>query len=149
MKEILIIGAFIITIIGCSPDTNIYSDSKLEQKIFNEIESKKDTIDFISFDDFEWDEMMIIHPYAHLENIEKDFNVDLTRIYHTGIEMRDDVSVLVFYQKRKIVKIVEFPLKGDFSENEVKFIKKDESKFEVIRELIMKQEHIQIKLIEK
>ena len=131
-KYFMISFLFILSNFGCK---NISSnpDKKLEIAIHEIIKSDTKVLDLNKVTDFEWDTLLILHPYSTLHQVEKKLNIDLSQIKQTAIESRDDISVLIFYHNRKITKIVEYPrYPGDFAENKIEFIPRKQAIFNVI-----------------
>ncbi len=64
----------------------------------------------------DWDRLHIIGPYAHDDEIEAELGFAWPEARYTGIEGRDDVTLLVFVRGREVVRYVIMPRHaGDFS----------------------------------
>ncbi|MGX4601736.1 hypothetical protein [Faecalimicrobium sp. JNUCC 81] len=106
-------------------NTKIVSNEELNKKIIFEIESKKE-LDFSKVANFDWDTMMIFHPYSDINSKFKDVNID------NSINTRDDINTIVFIKNNKIVEMVNIDIKYDFDKYiKNKKIENKHSKFKV------------------
>ena len=126
MKKAIVIGVLFLSIISCGYLFQLKNDEKLAEKIEKELNSENGAIDFAKMTDFDWDSLIILGPYTTIENIEKEFNLNLANIRQNGIHYSDYYDLVVFIKDKKSVKIVE--LKRAIN-SQRKIIKKEESKF--------------------
>lgn len=66
-------------------------------------------IDITPLTDFDWDKAYLITPYTDEETINKQLRVKFKD--PTNIGYRDDIYLLVFLDKNKVVQYVEIPTK--------------------------------------
>ena len=126
MKKAIVIGVLFLSIISCGYLFQLKNDEKLAEKIEKELNSENGAIDFAKMTDFDWDSLIILGPYTTIENIEKEFDLNLANIRQNGIHYSDYYDLFVFIKDKKSVKIVE--LKRAIN-SQRKIIKKEESKF--------------------
>jgi len=126
MKKAIVIGVLFLSIISCEYLFQLKNDEKLAEKIEKELNSENGAIDFAKMTDFDWDSLIILGPYTTIENIEKEFDLNLANIRQNGIHYSDYYDLVVFIKDRKSVKIVE--LKRAIN-SQRKIVKKEESKF--------------------
>jgi len=126
MKKAIVIGVLFLSIISCGYLFQLKNDEKLAEKIEKELNSENGAIDFAKMTDFDWDSLIILGPYTTIENIEKEFDLNLANIRQNGIHYSDYYDLVVFIKDKKSVKIVE--LKRAIN-SQRKIIKKEESKF--------------------
>lgn len=99
---------------------------ELENMIVN---SNIDTI-YFKFSDFfvsNYDKFLILPPYARIDLQEKRLEINLDKVKKTGIERRDDISVLCMFQNNilKEYKILSrYPIDWAMVDD-IKFIEKD------------------------
>ena len=117
---------------ACSSYVRINLDNLLKEKIQDAVISGKEIIDFKEMAEFDWDSLIILAPYSRLDVLEQKYNVDFRPIYHTGIDHRENISLIVFFNEGKIVKMVMYGrYPGDFAENKSEFVKRDQAKYRV------------------
>jgi hypothetical protein len=122
----------LLVISSCGQKELLNTDKKIENKIKTAVTSGQKTLDLKTITDFTWDSLLIITPYANYDEIEKDLNIDLSKIKHSNIESRDDINQLIFYYNGEPFKMIEYPrYPGDFADNKVEFIQKDGSVFDI------------------
>jgi hypothetical protein len=123
----------LLVISSCGQKELLNTDKKIENRIKSSVTSGLKTLDLKTITDFTWDSLLIITPYANYDNIEKDLNIDLSKIKHTSIESRDDVNQLIFYYNGEPFKMIEYPRQhGDIANNKIEFIYKDSATFDII-----------------
>lgn len=66
------------------------------------------SIELSRIDSVKWDELIIIRPYTALELLPEILAKDIT-VQQSGIEFRDDITLLAFMDKGHVVKVVVFP----------------------------------------
>ncbi len=82
----------------------------LEKSIRSAIEKKNVTeIDFNSLTEFDWDKAYLITPYSNQQTINKQLGVKFKD--PSNIHSRDDIYLLVFLYKNKVVQYIEIPTK--------------------------------------
>ena len=93
----------IIVLLSCQGCTNHKIDTDID---FNRVlvESESDTAQF-SFSELldsgcEW--FTIIQPYTYLDRLSDSTSIDFTRLSNTGIEIRDDICVLVLIKDNAV-----------------------------------------------
>ena len=105
------------------------SDNSLTEKIESEFKSESEIIDLKNFNEFDWDNLLILGPYSVVDNIEKELNLDLENIRENRIESDDSINLLVFLKNGKSIKVSEVSRGiGDFS-NLRNLISKESAKF--------------------
>ena len=107
MKKIIGIGILFFFLTSCGYLFQLENDKILTEKIEAELNSKNKTVDFPKVADFEWDSLIILGPYSVVDEIEKEFNLNLTNIRQNGIEYSDFYDLVVFLKDKKSVKIIE------------------------------------------
>lgn len=106
-------------------------ENEILLKLNKDLETK--TIDFDTLTHFDWDNMVILPPYSIPDSVGKRLGFSGKVLEKTGINYRDEINVLVFLNIDKVVRIVEYPrFPGDFSENEIIRIRRENAKFEII-----------------
>lgn len=85
-------------LVGCQQ----HSHTKLEEAIFAIVEEETFTeFNLSPFTNFPWEKAAIFEPYTTQDKIEETLGVKL--IQTGGIEYRDDIFLLVFTNKNKVV----------------------------------------------
>lgn len=109
LKKIVFMLISLIFLASCSQVVSMHNKG-LEKSISSALEKKSVTeIDFNSLTDFDWDKAYLITPYTDQETINKQLGVkfkDPTNMVH-----RDDIYLLVFLNKNKVVQYVKIPTK--------------------------------------
>ncbi|MEH7098427.1 hypothetical protein [Neobacillus vireti] len=110
MKKIVFLICFaLIFLASCSQAAGIHNKG-LEKSIRSSLEKKSVTeIDIKSFTDFDWDKAYLITPYTDRETIKKYLGIKFRD--PTNIANRDDIYLLVFLAKNKVVQYVKIPTK--------------------------------------
>jgi hypothetical protein len=102
-------------------------------KLQKRVKSGEPLLNISESTDFGWDSLLILTPYSQPENIEQRFKIDLSKTKHSNIEMRDDINQLIFFGGGKPVRMIEYPrYPGDFADNKVEFVKRNDAIFEVL-----------------
>ena len=57
----------------------------------------------------EWDQCIIAHPYVSIDQLSRKYSMNLEKLAKTGIEIRDDVSILCISKNDEIVTCYELP----------------------------------------
>lgn len=57
----------------------------------------------------EWDQCIIAHPYVSIDQLSRKYSMNLKKLAKTGIEIRDDVSILCISKNDEIVTCYELP----------------------------------------
>jgi hypothetical protein len=123
----------LLLITSCGQKELLNSDKKTENNIKTAVTSGQQTLELKTITDFTWDSLLILIPYSNYDKIEKDLNINLSKIKHTNIESRDDINQLIFFKNNEPVDMVEYPrYPGDFSNNKVEFIQRDNAIFDII-----------------
>lgn len=105
MKKTIIMAFCLI--FSCQNFFQLESDEILSERIKKEIHKENNIINFSSLTNFDWDNLIILGPYTSIEDIEKEFDLDLTNINQNGIAYSDHSNLIVFLKKKKSTKIVE------------------------------------------
>jgi hypothetical protein len=122
----------LLGLFSCGLSGKLDTDADLKEKIEEGVASGQRTLDLGRFTDFEWDSLLILTPYVNSDEMEEQFRINLSRTKHSGIESRDDINQLIFFDKGEPVNMVEYPRHhGDFSKNNVKFIQRDSAVFDI------------------
>lgn len=66
--------------------------------------------------DFAWDKVHVFAPYTPSEAIQKDLGFAWAEAGRTGIDSRDDITLLVFVKNKRVVRTLAFPRnRGDWA----------------------------------
>lgn len=129
----LILLATFLAFSSCGQGERLNTDTELERKIEEEVTSGQNILDLGRITNRDWDSLLILTPYTNSDKMEKQLGISLSRTKHSGIESRDDISQLIFFEKGEPVDMVEYPrYLGDFSNNGTGFIRKDSAVFDII-----------------
>ncbi|MEE6449436.1 hypothetical protein RAH41_02565 [Gottfriedia acidiceleris] len=108
-KFIYLIFFSLIFLASCSQSGGMHNKG-LEKSISSALEKKSVTeIDINSLTDFEWDKAYLITPYTDQETINKQLGVKFKD--PTNMVIRDDIYLLVFLNKNKVVQYIKIPTK--------------------------------------
>jgi len=122
-----------ITFVACEQVTTLKSDNELKEIIKEKVLSGQESLDLKTLTDFQWDSLIILTPYENYDEIENQYNIDLSQVMHSNIESRDDISQLIFFREGRAIRMVEYPrFPGDFSTNNVEFIERDSAIFDIV-----------------
>ena len=131
--DYLLLTGTLFIIGSCGQADKLNSDSELVTKMQKEVTSGQASLDLGKLTDFEWDSLLILTPYSNTNDIEGQFNIDLSLTKHSGIEHRDDISQLIFFSHGTPTKMVEYPrYPGDFVDDKIKFILRDSAVFDIL-----------------
>lgn len=120
-------------LLSCGQADNLGSDKVLEDLIKEKVLSGQPILDLDSIARFDWDSIIILTPYANPEDVSQRFKIDLSKIGRTNIQHRDDINVLIFVNDGQPVTVIEYPrYPGDFSTNDIEFIKRSEAQFRIM-----------------
>ena len=137
MRTVLIyvVGALIFS--ACSQFRGQLDSSEgLEKLIEAEIEASLSgnmgLVTFSGLGDFQWDQLLILAPYSHLGELEKELGVNLDGLSHFDIDQRNDVALIVFLDGNTPVRVVAYPRSsGDFAEIEPVLIPREHTVFQL------------------
>jgi hypothetical protein len=103
---------FLIILASCSQGVGIHN-KVLEKSISSALEKESvKEIDLDPLTDFDWDKAYIFTPYTTQETINKQLGVKIKD--PSNIDYRDDINLVVFLEKNKVVQYIEIPRKyGD------------------------------------
>jgi len=92
------------------------------------------TLEFGKITNFKWNRMLILRPYTNISWVEKDLAINLEAIEHSGINHRDDINQIVFFDGDRAVSNIEFPrIDGDFKRIlKPVFYTKEEAVFSIV-----------------
>ncbi|MFF3025646.1 hypothetical protein ACFVRR_23890 [Gottfriedia sp. NPDC057948] len=108
-KFVYLIFFSLILLTSCSQVGGMHNKG-LEKSISSALEKKSVTeIDINSLTDFDWDKAYLITPYTDQETINKQLGVKFKD--PTNMVNRDDIYLLVFLDKNKVVQYVKIPTK--------------------------------------
>jgi len=108
-KFTFMICFLLIFLTSCSQEVGMHNKG-LEKSISSALEEKNvKEIDINSLTEFDWDEAYLIPPYTDQQTINKQLGVKFKD--PTNIDYRDDIYLLVFLYKNKVVQYVEIPTK--------------------------------------
>ena len=108
-KFVFLIFISLIFLTSCSQEVSMHNKG-LEKSLSSALEKKSDPeIDLNSLTDFDWDKAYRITPYTDQEAINKQLGVKFKD--PTNMVYRDDIYLLVFLDKNKVVQYVEIPTK--------------------------------------
>src|SRR5690554_5232158 len=128
MKKIIGIGIIFLTTVSCGYLFQLENDEKLAEEIETKLNSENGTVDFAKMTNFDWDSLIILGPYTTVENIEKEFDLNLANIRQNGIHYSDYYDLVVFIKDKKSVKIVELNRRLS---SQSRIIEKEQSKFQI------------------
>ena len=128
MKKTIGMGILFLSIISCGYLFQLENNEKLAEEIETELNSENGAVDFAKMTDFDWDSLIILGPYTTVENVEKEFDLNLANIRQNGIHYSDYYDLVVFIKDKKSVKIVELNRRLS---SQRKIIKKEQSKFQI------------------
>jgi len=91
----------------------VYKSNSLKNKITvhlnNVAKGKKEDLSFNQFTGF--DSTLILRSYTNISKLKNELGVDITEIEKTGIDVRDDINLIVLLKDRKsIVEVVPIPV---------------------------------------
>ncbi|MFZ7945979.1 hypothetical protein [Neobacillus sp. 19] len=132
MKKVIIVILSLYLLVGCS-DSNVHQNKKLEESIHTVVENKsKSEINITSLAKFTWDKAFIFPPYTTQESIDEQLDVHFKD--PSNIDKRDDIYLLVFLNKGKVVQYAEIKRqKSDFSIGEKKFLTPSSASIKIVR----------------
>lgn len=118
--------SFLVFLLFVGISCSNVSDKKLENRINLEIK-KTNSLDLSNYKDFQWDSVILLSPYAYIQRVEKENDLDLSGV-SKDIEFSDSINLLVFLKDRKMVKYVEITRGlGDFVEEYEVIIHKNDT----------------------
>lgn len=106
---------------SCIENENVRKKNTLLQSIGKIIEDGKRTagdtkFNFNELKQIEWDMLYIFGPYTPTSDIESKLGTSNYSIKQVGIEIRDDISLLVFLKQNMVKAVVAYPRQeADFS----------------------------------
>ncbi|MEH7309073.1 hypothetical protein, partial [Neobacillus drentensis] len=113
MKRFVYMICFLLNILASCSQADGLHNKVLEKSICAALE--KDSVKEINLNpliDFAWDKAYIFTPYTTQETIYKQLGVKFKD--PSNIHFRDDINLIVFLNKNKVVQYVEIPRKyGD------------------------------------
>lgn len=117
IKRMSVVLFSFLLLIGCT-DSNIKRSTELEQDIQSAIimvsDSSNSKIYINALVNFEWDKAFLIKPYTSEEEIEEQVGVKFKD--QSNISSRDDIYLLIFLNRDKVIRYVEIDrLKTSFS----------------------------------
>jgi hypothetical protein len=108
MKIVMMITS-LLTLFGCGSQTKDEQISRLlEQGIANASKAPSRLIELSKVNAVEWDHAEVFPPYTPLESLPEKVRGD-QRANTSGIDSRDDISLIVFFSHGAISSIVAFP----------------------------------------
>lgn len=108
----------LIILTSCSQSVGIHN-KVLEKSISSALEKESvKEIDLNTLTDFDWDKAYIFTPYTTQETINKQLGVKFKD--PSNIDYRDDIYLIVFLGKNKVVQYIEIPTKYGYLSNENK-----------------------------
>lgn len=109
----LLVMVFVLLVSSYMYYSKIYliDESSIPSEIQDRI-SKSETIDIGHLIDGEWDTLYIISPYTSIEEVKKEFGVNLDRLRNNSITYIDGQSLFVFCRDRQIQSYfyIKYPL---------------------------------------
>lgn len=114
MKKITVFILLLFLLVGCS-QSNVQHNTDLEDSIYSIVKDKsKSEISIKSLTTFDWDKAFLFTPYSTQEVIEEELGTDFKD--PSNISTRDDIYLLVFLNREKVVQYGEIERQGsDFS----------------------------------
>ena len=114
-------------------------DNQLKPFVLNKIKGKvTGVVDFRKFNGVNWNKMYVLGPYANPAFFDKTLSKFASEIKNTGLEMHDDISLVILIQDEELASLNVFQRnEGDFSETykigiskKFTYYKKNESIFD-------------------
>ncbi|TMU84104.1 hypothetical protein FGG79_18395 [Bacillus sp. BHET2] len=114
MKKIYVFFLLLLLLAGCS-QSNVKHNTDLEKGIYSVVgEKNKSEINLKSLTTFDWDKAFLFTPYSTQDGIEEQLGSDFND--PSNIDTRDDIYLMVFLNKEKVVQYIEIERQGaDFS----------------------------------
>ncbi|MGN8845975.1 hypothetical protein ACTQ5K_22385 [Niallia sp. Sow4_A1] len=134
MKKILLLLSLIFifgfTLVGCSQD--VQHNKSLEKAIYSVVKDKNSTeIELKSLTDFSWDKAFLFQPYSAQEDMSEKMGVNFKD--PSKLDYRDDIYLLVFLNKDKVVQYAEIDRQGSNFNIEDEYLTKENSKIMIKR----------------
>ena len=126
-----IIGLAILnlSLYSCQYFNSLSSEPSLNHKIEMAIKADTAIIVLSNFNNFDWDQLLILGPYTAIETSEKTLQLNLENIRKHAITYDDSINLFVFIKNGKSVKIAEVSRAvGDFKDLNI-LIEKNDAKF--------------------
>lgn len=115
-----------------SLSAEIKPDKVLEEKI-EILASKNENINFKEITSFDYDNMSVITPYTNVNEYLSSQNITNTNI-DSSIEYRDDISLIVFTLKNKLITYVIYPrASGEFDIKKSTTFPSSKHEFKIIK----------------
>ena len=136
LKSVLKLFISIVMFLALSSCSKVKSDKYLEKTLKIEVfKNVGGVIKLNKIDHFKWDRLLILPPYTPIEKTESLLNLDLGPIKHSGIDRRDDINQLIFFDGDIIERMVEYPIgHGDFSTiSKIEMINRSNARFKVTK----------------
>ena len=117
LKRITVLISILILLVACNQ-----RNTDLEHFIHSIVEDKsKSEINIQSLTDTDWDKAFLFTPYSTTGGMEEQLGIKFKD--KSNIDLRDDIYLLVFLNKGKVVQYVEIKRHGsDFSIGEKKYL---------------------------
>lgn len=90
-------------------------DRELAERIHDACVSGSARLDLADFPDVPWDRLYVFPPYSHEALVEAELPGSWVVLANSGIESRDDVTLLVFAEAGAVQAFVELPRTCDFA----------------------------------
>ena len=103
MKKSIITTHLFFLIFSCQYFFQLENDKNLAEKFKKEIYKENNNVYFSSLTNFDWDSLIILGPYSSIEDVEKEFKLDLTNIKQNGITYSDFYNLIVFLKNNYII----------------------------------------------
>ncbi|RDV15410.1 hypothetical protein DXT99_10165 [Pontibacter diazotrophicus] len=133
MKNFSLIVILTMFTLSCSGPEKLESDKSLENSIQQNVSSGQETLDFNELTQFKWDSLIILTPYSNPESLADKFDVNFSSIEHAGIQSRDDINLIIFFDEGEPIRMVEYPrYPGDFANNEIRFVRRNEAIYNIV-----------------
>ncbi|SFL90669.1 hypothetical protein SAMN04487943_10535 [Gracilibacillus orientalis] len=132
MKKIFVFVLLLLLLVWCS-QRDVQQNTDLEESIYSVVGDKnKSEISIKTLTSFDWDKALLFTPYSTQENIEEQLGADFKD--PSNIDIRDDIYLLVFLNKDKVVQYVEIARQGaDFSMGEKGYLTPSEDVIRIKR----------------
>ncbi len=132
MRKISVFVLILLLLVGCS-QSDVQHNTNLEESIYSVVGDKnKSEINIKSLTTFDWEKAFLFTPYSTQEGIEEQLGADFKA--PSNIDIRDDIYLLVFLNKDKVVQYVEIERQGsDFSIGEKEYLTPSEDVISIKR----------------
>ena len=119
MKRVILFILLSLFLVGCN---NVQHNTDLAKSIYSIVEDENNSeINLTSLTTFDWEKAYLITPYSTQTGINEQLGVNFRD--PSGINLRDDIYLLIFMNEEKVVQYVEVERQGaDFTIGEKDYV---------------------------